>query len=347
MKYKILLLKTILLAFCGTSYSQWNVNSNFWSGTDALGRKTISPGVAGTIKEGKYVAMFYHTWHTDGNADFAPVLNLREIIENNPEAIDDWDHPAWQGIAPGVYFWDEPLFGYYRTTDEWILRKHAEMLADAGVDVVFCDATNGNFTWKSSYTVLLDVWDQARKDGVKTPQFAFLLPFGPTDGAKESISQIYQDIYQPGRYQDLWFRWKGKPLIMAYPEMLNAGKEGDAAGLRFNASNAFTNIDVTCPSWANNIGNLTLSIYDWHTDYPTSVSQEPLAKKTHVNFIDNAKLDLTFDTLDAGDYVWELTNGTETVGVWKYVEDTDSTTSYFNKISVSGDYECRIKYAAQ
>ncbi len=346
-KYKFQLSLSVLIAIHFISYSQWNVNSNYWSGTDALGRKTTTANEAGAVRTGKYIGMFYFTWHTDGIADFDPVLNLTEILNEYPEAIDDFNHPAWQGISPGVYFWDEPLFGYYRTTDEWILRKHAEMLADAGVDVIFCDATNGNYTWKSSYSVLLKVWDQARKDGVKTPQFAFLLPFGPTDGAQESISEIYKDLYQPGLYQDLWFMWKGKPLIMAYPEMLNAGKEGDAAGLKFSASSAFTNIDVTCPSWSNNIGNLTFSLYGWNTDYPTSVAQDPLAKKTFVDFNDNAKLNLEFDTLDAGDYVWELTNGTEQVGVWKFIEDTDSTTSYFNKAVVEGDYECQIKYLTQ
>ncbi len=88
---------------------------------------------------------------------------------------------SWQNTPEGgVYWWDEPLFGYYRTTDEWVLRKHAEMLADAGVDVVFFDCTNGSWTWKSSYTVLLQVWQQARLDGVKTPQIVFLLPFSST-----------------------------------------------------------------------------------------------------------------------------------------------------------------------
>lgn len=338
---------SMTLAICIPVQAQWEVNSDFWAGTDDLGRKLITSGDAGPARVGKYIGMFYHTWHTDGNADFDPVLNLREILEQYPEAIDSFEHPAWQGIAPGVYFWDEPLFGYYRTTDEWILRKHAEMLADAGVDVVFCDATNANLTWKSSYNVLLKFWDQARKDGVRTPQFAFLLPFSPTDGAREAITDIFRDLYQPGRYPDLWFYWKGKPLIMAYPEMLEAGKQGDAAGLKFTASSAFTNIDVSCPSWSNNIGNLTLSIYPWDTDYKTSVAQEPLARETFVNFNDNAMLNLPCDTLAAGEYVWELSNGTETVGVWKYVEDTDSTTSYFNQLIVTGDYECRIKYLAQ
>jgi hypothetical protein len=66
--------------------------------------------------------------------------------------------------------------------------------------------------------VLLDVWAQARSDGVKTPQATFLLAFSPTDGALKAIRELYADLYQKGLYKDLWFLWEGKPLIMAYPD---------------------------------------------------------------------------------------------------------------------------------
>ncbi|MBC8179908.1 hypothetical protein H8E88_02180 [candidate division KSB1 bacterium] len=125
----------------------WKINSNYWTATDALGRKTPNHSDVGSKKSGKYIAMFYWTWHTDNLADFSPVMNITEILKEYPEAAHDADHSAWKGIWGGVFWWDEPLFGYYRTTDEWVLRHHAEMLADAGVDVVFFDCTNGSFTW--------------------------------------------------------------------------------------------------------------------------------------------------------------------------------------------------------
>ena len=115
--------------------------------TDALGRKLPFKSEAGNQRN-KLVALFYWTWHTDGNATFSPVLNITEILKQYPLAANDANHAAWMGISGGVFWWDEPLFGYYRTTDEWVLRKHAEMLADAGIDVVYFDCTNGTFTWK-------------------------------------------------------------------------------------------------------------------------------------------------------------------------------------------------------
>ncbi|WP_423128735.1 T9SS type A sorting domain-containing protein [Gaoshiqia sp. Z1-71] len=312
--------------------------------TDALGRKLLMREEAGSLRKNKFVGLFYWTWHTDDMGGFSPVLNITEILERYPEAATDAGHPAWHGIVGGVFWWDEPLFGYYRTTDEWVLRKHAEMLADAGVDVVFFDCTNGNFTWKSSYTKLLEVWMQARKDGVQTPRVAFLLPFGPTDGSMESLTELYNELYQPQRYKDLWFMWRGKPLMMAYPDCMKAKR--NSAGLKFTATSPFYAINATCPSWGNNVGNLTFSLYKWQNNYHETVAGTPLAEKTFVNFTDNEKLRLAFDKLDAGTYLWELSNGTEKVGVWKYTETNGTTESYFNAVQVSGNYESEIAYSS-
>ncbi|HBK30845.1 MAG TPA: hypothetical protein DDZ78_04375, partial [Porphyromonadaceae bacterium] len=105
------------------------------------------------------------------------------------------------------------------------LRKHAEMLADAKVDVVFFDCTNGSLTWQDSYEALLKTWDQAQKDGVKVPKIAFMLPFGYSHYSLTSLRQLYRDVYNPGRYENLWFYWKGKPCIMAYPDNLSDSPE--------------------------------------------------------------------------------------------------------------------------
>lgn len=194
--------------------------SDTWAATDALGRKLPDHATVGDPQPDRSVAMFYWTWHVDGKTDLGPV-NVNDIITRHPEAVNDYNHPAWKAIGHVVgHHWNEPLFGYYRGTDPWIYRKHAEMLADAGVDVVVFDCTNGTFTWKEAYDVLGEVWMAARRDGVQTPQFAFLCPFAPHDDSRVNITKIYEDIYEPGRFKDLWFYWKGKPLLMGYPDNL-------------------------------------------------------------------------------------------------------------------------------
>ncbi|MEI8272826.1 MAG: T9SS type A sorting domain-containing protein [Paludibacter sp.] len=317
--------------------------SNQWSATDGLGRNLPDYKAAG-FQKNKFVGMFYWTWHTDDNAADS-LMDITKILTQYPEAINNWNNPAWKGIDPGsMCWWNEPLFGYYRTTDEWILRKHAEMLADAGIDVVFFDCTNGSLTWKSSYTVLLKVWNQARKDGVKTPQIAFLLPFGASNDATTSINELYTDLYQPQLYKDLWFMWNNKPLIMAYPEL--AAQTASAAALKFTATAAFSAVNATCPSWTNNIGNLTMTLYKWNSDYATSVAGTPIATKTFINFNDNSKLALTFPQQPAGDYIWVMNNGTEMAGVWKWTDGVNTSVSYFNGVQVTGSYESEISYGS-
>lgn len=338
----------LILVFTAISQLPWSAQSQEinpgtnLSATDALGRKLPSYRESGASKPGKYAALFYWTWHTDNHASFSPVLNITRILNQYPEAALDANHPAWRGITGGVFWWDEPLFGYYRTTDDWVLRKHAEMLADAGIDVVFFDCTNGNMTWKTSYTKLMECWEKARTEGVHTPQVAFLLPFSPTEGSMEALVELYDELYQPGKHANLWFKWQGKPLIMAYPESVKAQR--NSAGLKFTATSPFYAINATCPSWGNNLGSLTFRLYKWNNSYAESVEGSVLAEKTIENFPDNGKLPLTFSKQEAGTYLWELSHGTEMVGVWKYDQKNETAVSYFNGKEVSGNYESEISY---
>ncbi|MBE0653969.1 MAG: hypothetical protein IH594_09235 [Bacteroidales bacterium] len=201
------------------------VLSNHWAATDALGRKVRDYNAAGDKKKDKYIAMFYWTWHQGANDTSYSVKNITEIVRKYPEAMKDYNHPAWGKKKPGSFYWEQPLLGYYKTTDPWVLRKHAEMLADAGVDAVFFDCTNGSLTWEDSYEALLKTWDQAQKDGVNVPKIAFMLPFAAVPHSLISLRQLYNDIYKPARYENLWFYWKGKPCIMAYPDNLTPSQE--------------------------------------------------------------------------------------------------------------------------
>ncbi|MDR0287615.1 MAG: hypothetical protein LBI03_07950 [Clostridiales bacterium] len=191
-----------------------------WVATDGLGRTLPVKKDVGGPKE-KFVGMFYWIWNAGTAKSFVP-RNITEILSGTPDAKNDYSNPVWAKTSDGTpYFWDEPLFGYYTATDKYVLRKHAEMLAAAGVDVILFDCTNGSDTFKVSYTALCQVFEEARAQGVKTPQIAFVLNLGSTATTITAIKSVYNDIYKQGKYQDLWFYWKGKPLIMAYYDVLN------------------------------------------------------------------------------------------------------------------------------
>ena len=185
---------------------------------DGLGRELPDITSAGVKRDDRFVGLFYWTWHYNFT-DLEPV-NVTEFMKKHPEAKHDYNSPVWPKNAQ--FFTSEPVFGFYDSRDEWVLRKHAELLADAGIDVIIFDCTNGTFTWRPSYIKVLETFAKAREDGVRTPQIAFLLPFGPSADSAVSLKQLYLDIYRTGKYQDLWFYWKGKPLIMAYPNSIKS-----------------------------------------------------------------------------------------------------------------------------
>lgn len=255
----------VLAILCAGRYAkvcaQASINyGNGLPATDALGRKLPPYEDAGPKRE-KHVALFYWTWH-QGNDDTAyQVKNITEIVRQYPEAMKDYHHPAWGGKRPGFFFWEQPLLGYYKTTDPWVLRKHAEMLADAGVDAVFFDCTNGSLTWPESSEALMETWDQAEKDGVKTPKIAFMLPFGPQPHSLVSLRRLYRDIYKPGRYANLWFIWKGKPCIMAYPDNLtDSAEDREIAG--------FFTFRPGQPDYVNGPGPGRNDQWGWLENYP-------------------------------------------------------------------------------
>ena len=86
------------------------------------------------------------------------------------------------------------------------------MLADAGTDFIFFDFTNGPIG-KESLDPFLSTAEAMRAEGIPVPYFVFFLNAnGPS-----TLDWIYTNIYQPGKYSDLWFKWDGKPLLLSDP----------------------------------------------------------------------------------------------------------------------------------
>ncbi len=195
-----------------------NVHETTWALTDDLGRRVATYEETGPVREGKKIGMFYWTWHHD--FETSKPFNNSEFAKEHPEAKHDYYNSLWPTTAT-KYCWNEPLFGYYSGIDYWVYRKHAEMLASAGVDAIFFDTTNNRSTWRRQYQVLFSALHDSRADGVNAPKVCFITNFSPTnEDAKENIKRIYLGAYKEGKWSDLWFYWEGKPLILAYTNML-------------------------------------------------------------------------------------------------------------------------------
>jgi hypothetical protein len=183
---------------------EWDLYSDTWVATDALGR--VQPGYAdaGPVKPDKWVGIFYWTWHLPRGTG-GPNDNTKLIAAAEDGVI------AWpENGTP--HHWGEPELGYYMMTDPFVIRKHASMLTDAGVDVVLFDTTNPPFTWKDEYEALCRVYTEMRAQGNRTPSIGFICPFGDP---MPVLERVWLDLYKPGMWRDLWFRWEGKPFILA------------------------------------------------------------------------------------------------------------------------------------
>lgn len=271
------------LSSLSDNYNEFITDTDTWIATDGLGRD-VGISMEDTKREGKYVGIFFHTWHTH-NAP-SSTRNITNILKEHPEIVNDFSSKLW-GNA-GAYFWNEPIWGYYQTNDEWVLRKQAELLADAQIDVVFFDCTNGDRTFVNEVHVLMKVWAQARADGVKTPQICFMLPMFDYNYVAVQLREIYREIYSKELYKDLWFYWKGKPLVIGYPGELNLSDPTDAEIFNFfnyrviNHAQSQDSVQVQSPDGKPIVmGAIQQEIKDnyilwnWISTYPQLVNKNP------------------------------------------------------------------------
>ncbi|MBL7647163.1 MAG: hypothetical protein JNK74_13330 [Candidatus Hydrogenedentes bacterium] len=182
-----------------------------WPATDALGRRLPTADEVGPSKPDRFVGIFYFLWNGQHDGSTEGPFDVSKIMAAHPDALQTPTSPPW-GPAGHMHFWNEPLFGYYRNADPWVLRRHAHLLADAGVDVLIFDTTN-RVTYKDVYMKLCEVFTEVRAAGGHTPQITFMT----NTEAGATADELYKDLYEPGLYKELWFHWEGKPLLIVDP----------------------------------------------------------------------------------------------------------------------------------
>ncbi len=163
-------------------------------------------GVYGSNGE-HYVGIFYFLWL--GTNSFRKGKNIEEIVAEYGKDARKADLAEW-GNVYDVFFFAEPLYGYYSSNEEWIVRKHMELLTNAGIDFLYFDTTN-NYIYDKVVKVIQKVCHEMNEEGMKAPKIVF---YTHTD-AKTRVKQIYTAIYKKGEYQDTWLYLEGKPLVIA------------------------------------------------------------------------------------------------------------------------------------
>jgi len=143
----------------------WDTYSDTWVGVDGLGRALPTYAEVGGPRRDKQAGIFYYLWLGGDNA--SGPFNNTEILRKDPDALDKPGSPLWGGLY-SFHYWDQPLFGYYSMQDPFIVRAHAQMLSDAGIDMLLFDVSNG-YNYEKTVSGLLAVYLQMRAEGSPTP----------------------------------------------------------------------------------------------------------------------------------------------------------------------------------
>ncbi|MDR0869657.1 MAG: hypothetical protein LBN39_02590 [Planctomycetaceae bacterium] len=185
-----------------------------YTGTDALGRVLPDSTAAPAVRKERHVGLFYFLWMAQHGK--AGPYDVNKIVAEHPDAIKDGDDPAW-GPINAFHHWGESLYGYYSSEDAWVMRKHVQLLTDAGVDFLVFDATNAFHYPVPSFT-MLKILDEYQKQGWNVPKVVYYT----NSSSGQTAERIYKDIYSHTEYKNLWFYWEGKPLIIAQPDECSA-----------------------------------------------------------------------------------------------------------------------------
>ena len=184
----------------GNSY-----NANMLVGFDEQGHLVDAVSAR---KEDHEVGIFYFIWL--GQHGASKIYNVDDIRTQYGDEItfhkDVKESPAGQ-----FHWWGEPLFGYYNSGDEWVIRKHLEMLTDAGVDFLVFDTTNA-VTYDSPALKIMRIVSELREEGWDCPQVAYYTH----SYSIQTMTHLYNEIYKKEKYPDAWYRVDGKPFIIGY-----------------------------------------------------------------------------------------------------------------------------------
>lgn len=160
--------------------------------TDSFGRYF---GAASGFDDGKKVGLFYFLWM--GQHDYGCVYDISEMdeytLKNDTNSV-------------GVFhYWNQPLYGYYDSEDEWVFRKHMELLTMSGIDYIVFDVSNG-YWYKDVCDKIFPVALELKEQGWDIPGFIFYCH----TKTKDTVTAIYESYFDPEtengkKFASLWY----------------------------------------------------------------------------------------------------------------------------------------------
>ncbi len=288
---------------------------------------------AGDLYNGNDVGVFYHTWH-GAHETQGTVLNITECLEENPYYMTD----DYLENAGAFHYWGEPLYGYYQSTDPWIVTRHIELLMAMEVDFIAYDYTNNtqyDQATKLIFETLQKYYDQGFTNVPKVVFYTF------TNSAN-IICDLYKRYYANGLYRDLWYQPNGKPLIVG---LSDDGKIlSQNVDLYEELKTDFFDFRET--QWPNSmtVENLEIGFPWMNWSYPqknyngmmnVSLAQHPGAKMSYEEMMNYGR---GYDWTKLRNYTQNADLGTNYEGQWASVfnNNADSSNKYVNQVLVTG-----------
>ena len=182
-------------------------NVNMLVGVDQFGRTF---DITGGTKSDKKVGIFYWPWI--GQPAATDVYDATKILK---EYGKDVLFHETSSVSPDgqAHFWGEPLWGYYNSADEYVIRKQMELLTSAGIDFIAFDTTNA-ITYRNVYMKVAKIISELISDGWNPPRITFYTHSYSID----TVRKLYNEFYKTKKYPERWYMVDGKPMMIGYTD---------------------------------------------------------------------------------------------------------------------------------
>ena len=194
-------------------FYQNGYTTNYVVGLDKFGRAFEATLGEKSDKE-RNVGLFYFL--CSGQHDSDTIRNVTEILEQEDGMdilfyTDNETCPKDKSL-----YWGEPLFGYYNSLDAWVIRRHLSLLYNAGVDFLVFDTTNA-VTYDSVVNKIIREAEAMIEEGWDVPKLCYYT----NANSKSVMEALYRTFYKKGKYDDVWYKIDGKPLIIGTKEAVS------------------------------------------------------------------------------------------------------------------------------
>lgn len=243
---------------------------------------------------------------------FTATVPFEGIEVNGPT----WGVSGEKGMTIRLYEWA----GNYELTvaQEPIVTSVLENLEDNGWFPAYAggELPPGEYFWEASEPT------NSNPDAVDPHQIGCWL----WNESTYADGEAYFNGVPYGEVSVTWIRMYGDQQEGAWTPFPFPESDTPSLAQSFFAFVDFQGVAIASPTWNGSGAGFRISLYEWDTDYETTIAQTPIAQKTIENHSDNARAELVLDNPQPdGTYLVvtdEPNRGTGNVGHWGWMDSS-------------------------